>query len=216
MKLQLTASECRDLKYQDKNGRITTFGAIVTLVVSGYEESVLLCLPYKVGEARPCSLLEEFYKGDADDINIDDVKAAVYVVPAHRISMEFHNGETNLVGIILDNKYVIMTGGRNNFIESLNYGASVTYEFLDKEYFYTTFERYPVYYKLIMTMPEHQIIAHPVVVKKYTMSDEHIDAIGKDIQKYLFNGYEIQSNNTATVGEDVINVITYVHPEHIK
>lgn len=216
MKLQLTASECRDLKYQDKNGRIITFGAVVTLVVSGYEESVLLYLPYRVSEARPCTLLEEFYKGDADDINVGDIKAAVYIVPAHRISMEFHNGKTNLVDIILDSKYVIMTGGRNNFIESNNYGESLTYEFLDKEYFYATFERYPVYYKLIMTMPEHQIIAHPVVVKKYTMSDEHIDAIGKDIQKYLFNGYEIQSNNTVSVGEDVINVITYVHPEHIK
>lgn len=216
MKLQLTANECRDLEYQDENGRNTIFGAVATLVVSGYEESLLLCLPYRVGEARPCSLLEEFYKGDAEDININDVKAAVYIVPAHRISLEFHNDKTNLLDIILDDKYVIMTGGRNNFIEATNYGSLVTYKFLDKEYFYTTFERYPVYYKLIMTMSESQIIAHPVLVKKYAMTDKHIDAIGKDIQKYLFNGYEIQSNNTVVVGDDVISVVTYVHPEHIK
>lgn len=216
MNIQLTANECRDLKYQDENGRTRTLGAVATLVVSGYEEFVLLCLPYRVSESRPCSLLEEFYKGDADDINIDNVKSAVYIVPAHRISMEFHNGKTNLVDIILDNKYVIMTGGRNNFIEATNYGALVTYEFLDKEYFYTIFERYPVYYKLIMTMSEHQMIAHPVVVKKYTMNDKHIDVIGKDIQTYLFNGYEIQSNNTVSVGEDVISVVTYVHPKYIR
>lgn len=217
MKLQLTANECRDLRYQDKNGRIATFGAIVTLVVSGYEESVLLCLPYRANEARPCLLLEEFYKGDANDISVDDIiKVAVYIVPAHRISMEFHNGKTNLVDIILDSKYVIMTGGRNNFTEVSNYGARLTYKFLDKEYFYATFERYPVYYKLIMTMSEHQIIAHPVVVEKYIIDDKHIDAIGKDIQKYLFNGYEIQSNNTVSVGKDVISVVTYVHPEHVK
>lgn len=205
----------KDVKFKGENGNWITMIAQVTMIESGSDEYVMLTLPHAHDNSSHPPYLEEFYVDEQPGTATTYGAWSIYIIPADRVKMNYYNNGSGRVDIVLDDEYSIMNAKRHNLREN-DFGKKVPYEFLDKEYFYTIFERYPAYDKLITTISEHQINAHPVVVKKYTIDDKHIDDIGKDIQTYLFNGYEIQSNNTVAVGDDVINVITYVHPEYIK
>lgn len=213
--METTVNEFRDLKFQSEDGGCGMMFARATMIKSESGEYVMLSLPHSYDDHEHPALLEEFYKDEAPYKRNKYGTWSIYVIPADRITMDYRREENGIINIILDGIYLIMTGAKHNFYVE---DDCTNVSGLDEEFTYTSFDRYPAYDKLVRTIPDAVIEMNPVVVKCYGIYDDDDDNIemANDIKTYLFNGFEIQSNNSVVCDDSIYNVVTFIHSKYTK